>query len=413
MEEEPLKGPLNSLFSWRILSRQNVRAILIGLFSLFHAFSWGSTDIRVRLFSSQKLQRIEIKAYEGEFVLMALRGEEVVDTVCDLFAADHSIEIKRQSNKLNVYERGLGLGSFDRLQVWFSDSLDIQQLLVKDKERIYRGKLDVWSSGGELLVINEVELEEYVAGVVESEGGHILSLPYFKAQAVLARTFAVKNWNKHSSYGYNLKDDVTSQVYHHMAYLRHSDQIRLAVQQTRDSILLDNECEPILAAFHANSGGQTANSEDAWLSEISYLRSRPDPHSLEGPSAKWEKRISQREFLNYLAKKFNTAPDDILLRKAILNLPREERLADIVYKERRVRLKDVRKAFKLRSAYFSVKEDGNDFILLGRGFGHGVGMSQDGAMVMAGKGFDYKDILYFYFSRVELDQLRFYPHLVD
>src|SRR5690606_2725872 len=140
-------------------------------------------------------------------------------------------------------------------------------------ERMYEGVLEIRVHEGNLLLIGEVGLPSYIAGVVESEGGHSPQFEYFKAQAVIARTWLLRNWDKHIEKGYNVTDDVSSQAYYSMAYLQYSDLIRDAVKETGDSVLVDTSGKAILAVYHANSGGITSNSEDVWLEELDYLRS--------------------------------------------------------------------------------------------------------------------------------------------
>jgi stage II sporulation protein D len=78
-----------------------------------------------------------------------------------------------------------------------------------------------------------------------------------------------------------------------------------------------------------------------------------------------------------------------------------------VWEGKRVNLKEVRSRFNLRSTYFSIKESGEDLLLTGRGYGHGVGLSQDGAIRMDELGHDFKEILQFYYREVEFEHLRY------
>lgn len=381
--------------------------LLIFFLFLFSTVRGEEKHIRVKLFSTSKFQKASINAIEGKYYLLAFRKDgSSIDTIVDLGHQWQNFEFLRKGKSIHVSGSGNRLGPFERIRLLPApnDSC-IFGIKVNGKQREYTGRIDAWIQESKLLIVNEVPIEEYVAGVVESEGGHVPSFEYFKAQAILARTFALKNWEKHSSYGYNLKDDVTSQVYFHRAKNKYSDMILEAVDLTRDTVLVDIECDPILAVFHANSGGHTAPSEDAWRTRISYLRGRPDPYSLEGPSARWEKRILKKDMLSYLSSKSNLPSNDIRLTKALLNIPEGKRMGSLTLGDSKLKTRDIRTKFKLRSAYFSVQEDGEYFILKGRGFGHGVGMSQDGAMVMASEGYGYRAILSFYFIDIEFDTL--------
>ena len=368
-------------------------------------------DIRVRLFSHTEIKHLRLGNHFGSFSLLAANPEgEVIDTVFDLYDATQqaALEIAVGPYGLELRSGEQLIGRFHRLLLLPAFDTAVFQVRASGQHRIYRGRLDIWPRDEQLFVVNEVEIEEYVAGVVESEGGHIPSYEYFKAQAILARTFAIRNWRKHGAQGYNLKDDVSSQVYHHMAYLQNAPNIRTAVAQTLDTIVVDADCTPIQALFHANSGGETAPSEDAWQTKISYLRGKQDPFSLKGPSARWEKRIGQKQMLDYLRRAFGSEVSDMVLKKALLNLPAHSRVGTLIVADKKLKMREIRNAFQLRSAFFSVEESGEEFILKGRGFGHGVGLAQDGAMEMAKQGYCYQDILYFYYTGIELDQLSAY-----
>ena len=331
---------------------------------------------------------------------------EIIDTVVDLLSSKSTaVLIEAKGSKIQLKKGESPLGLYHRLFINAEDSLSIVSIKANKPERFYKGHLELWAKDGELILVNVVNIEEYVAGVVESEGGHLPAYEYFKAQGVLARTFAMKNLEKHIKEGYNLKDDVSSQVYHSMARHRHSENIRSAVFETRDSVLVDLNCVPILAAFHANSGGQTANSEEAWLTPVPYLRSKEDSFSLKGPSAKWEKRISKKDFYSYFASQMGLNSQDLELQKAILNISYTKRLSTFKCKGKSLPLKNVRRHFNLRSTFFKVEESGNELILRGKGYGHGVGMSQDGAIIMSDYGYCYKEILYFYYSQVDLEEI--------
>ena len=95
--------------------------------------------------------------------------------------------------------------------------------------------------------------------------------------------------------------------------------------------------------------------------------------------------------------------NDLSLQKSILNFTQPSRKAYFEYKGRRLKLTKVRRQFNLRSTYFTVSESGNNVVLRGRGYGHGVGLSQDGAIEMSRRGYSYRQILGFYFDGVELE----------
>lgn len=368
----------------------------------------GATDIKVRLFSDISISNATLLPDSGNYYLIALDSDmQPIDTVLDIFDEEEhkTLNFTQRGSSVSAYRGDFPAGSYHGLLVRTKQPFAEFQIRAGGKHRIYQGDLQVRVFEGALQVVNIVDLEQYVAGVVESEGGHILSPEYFKAQAVLARTFALKNWDKHADEGYNLKDDVTSQVYFSKARHQYSSEILEAVKATRDTIVVTYRCDPILGVFHANSGGYCTNADDVWLKEVDYLKQRVDTFSIGVGSYLWERRINKNDFYNYYARKLGVA-NDAFLRKAILNFKQPPRQAYFEYKGRSLKLTHVRKAFNLRSTFFSVEEVGNQVILNGRGYGHGVGLSQDGAMEMARRGYNYHQIINYYYDGVELENVK-------
>ena len=126
---------------------------------------------------------------------------------------------------------------------------------------------------------------------------------------------------------------------------------------------------------------------------LTILRSIHDPYSIHGYNYEWEKTINKKSWLNYLNKKFQFPIDNRVAVNSACNFKQEIRhkyLIDWMY---RIPLTQVRKDWKLKSTYFSIFDNGNDQLTLkGKGFGHGVGLSQEGAMKMIDLGYDFRRI---------------------
>jgi stage II sporulation protein D len=173
----------------------------------------------------------------------------------------------------------------------------------------------------------------------------------------------------------------------------------MATSQTAGQVIIDGSGKMISAAFHSNSGGQTMNSEDVWTLPTPYLKSVVDTFSLNGRNAKWEKRMPAAEWLNFLKNTYNYPVNDSIMKQQALNFKQEKRL---VYFPGDIHLKDIRRDLKLKSTFFSVSHVGNEVVLEGRGFGHGVGMSQEGAIRMIQLGYSYEDVINFYYQNVKI-----------
>lgn len=366
-----------------------------------------AVDLRVRLYSAESVKETIITTDSIDFSLLALNEEgEIIDTIYDVFAKDslRTFYINSLESGLRLKRGGQDLGIYQQIRFQGLDSLQQFRVSANRKERAYYGDIEIDHRNSQLYLINHVNLELYVAGVVESEAGHVAELEFYKAQAVLARTFALKNLSKHIKEGYNLKDDVSSQVYHSRAHYTNKKIIEEAVALTRDTILVSIDCEPILSVFHANSGGFTVNSEDVWLRPIDYLKAAEDSFSVGVGSYRWTKEISKDRYFSYYAKMLGLK-NDADLQKAVLNLHRVKRESHFRYAGKSLKLTKVRNDFKLKSTYFKAELKDDKVILRGFGFGHGVGMSQDGAIEMSKRGYNYREILNFYFQAVELESL--------
>lgn len=367
-----------------------------------------AVELKIRLFSTLNLTQATVIPDSGDYFLIALDRElRPVDTIIGLYepAGNKVLHFLKNGEDIKATHGDFGLGRYHGLYISSKDQHKEFRIQAAGKERVYRGDLRIRLFKGYLQIVNLVDIENYVAGVVESEGGHLNNPEYFKAQAVLARTFALKNLEKHSSEGYNLKDDVTSQVYFSRPRYKHAEAILEAVKATEDTIVVTDDCEPILGVFHANSGGVCTNSEDVWLQPVEYLRSRVDSFSVGVGSYTWEREMEADEFYGYFARSLGLK-DDAFLRKAVLNLRHSPRQAYFEYKGKKLKLTRVRHRFKLRSTFFEVYEHPDSKITLkGRGYGHGVGLSQDGAMEMARRGYTYREIIDFYYAGVELESI--------
>jgi len=307
--------------------------------------------------------------------------------------------------RVKTPEKDLGKFKTVELLTGNSDSyFRLYSILPNGIERVYDDNLLVTSERSGLRIINQVGLEKYVAGVVEAETGKEKHIEFYKAQAIISRSYALNNINRYLRKGYNLNDLVDCQVYHGRA--RWEPLILEAVNDTKGKVLVDSEMDLITAAFHSNSGGETVSSEVVWSGSLSYLSKREDTFSLDGEHATWERRIGKKKWLDYLTEKYGFDSSDRLLREMAVNYEQENRhvfFLDPIFK---IPLKEIRADWSLNSTFFSIQPLGTDSLLLnGRGFGHGTGLSQEGAMRMAELGFSYVDILHFYYDDVHIIHL--------
>lgn len=271
---------------------------------------------------------------------------------------------------------------------------------TKYPERTYPGALEVTLAGGKIALTNNAPLEAYTAGVVQAEAGKEHHAEYYKLQSVSCRTYGLRNNRKHAAEGFDLCDAVHCQAYHGSCK---QDSIWLAVEATKGLVMVDPDIKMIHALFHSNCGGETMNAEDLWSKREPYLRSTADNYCRAAPHATWTKTLSKSEWLGYLERKFKVK--DPKKQASLLNYEpacRDLYLANVTPL---IPLKSVREDLKLNSTWFSIKTTGDKVLLEGHGYGHGVGMCQEGSMRMAREGYSYLDILHHYYRDVHLVDL--------
>ncbi len=323
-----------------------------------------------------------------------------------------SVEIKVSGNKLSLIQGVQPLGVYDT--IWVEESLPNHSFRIqglgpkKLKERKYKNNLQITIDEDNMLkVINMVSMPNYLAGVIESEGGGGRHLEYYKVQATLSRTYLLSHLRKHVKEGFQLCDQVHCQAYHNM--LIYTPSIIEAVKATKNIVMIDERFKLANGFFFANCGGQTSESDFVWNNAISYCRSVVDTFCIHTRQATWVKRIPKKDWEAYLVKEFAYPIQDTIFRNYLYYFKQEHRHAFYQIPQLGIPLRDLRYHFKLRSTWFDCHLEGNEVVLNGRGFGHGVGLCQEGAMNMAKKQYSYIQILQFYFSKVGL--IDYYDYL--
>lgn len=286
----------------------------------------------------------------------------------------------------------------------------------------FRGELQVRRDGDGMTVINALGLDEYVMGVREVPG--MWPMEALKAQAVAARTYAL--WEKRrghwQQFGYDICGSTACQVYTG-AETEAGERGRRwveAVLATSGEVLL-HEGEPALARYHASSGGQTLDNEFVYPSAgpRPYLEGVVDEADEVSPLHRWTVRFTRAELEEILRAAIGLAGtlDDVVSDQnarevTIRTLGGEHTMATPTFRREvsdiaprmfpqrfpALREDGERMPMTLPSSRFDVVKTEDGFELRGGGYGHGVGMSQWGAMGRAERGDDYREILAAYYS---------------
>ena len=366
----------------------------------FSSFFVPAEYVYIRVFAHLKLSEFETMMSPEVYRLMA-DGNTV-----ELNASEFNFRFRLKNDSVEVLQGKKNLGTYAYVKFYTEDPLNefkIKLLQPVRPLRTYQGNVSFSVLDGSIRAVNEILLDNYIAGVTEAEAGSRSSLEFYKVQAILARTFALAHITKHVEEGFSLCDQVHCQAY--FGKPRES-RIFSAIEATKNKVVVDENLNLIVAAFHSNSGGQTANSEDVWGSKTSYLKSVPDSFSMTMPNARWKRKMLTDDWLSYLKLKHNYPVDDSAAREEALNFRQDERKIFLEMYECRVPLKTVRLDLQLKSTFFTIRPLGKDSVLFsGRGYGHGLGMCQEGAMSMGKKGYSYEQILEFYYQSILLIDL--------
>lgn len=306
-----------------------------------------------------------------------------------------------------------------------TEGIQISSVQREQGAPIYRGSIKITKKPEGFLVVNTLPLEMYLEAVVPSEMPSSYPLEALKAQAVCARTYAWKQLKekKLEAYGADVDDSVNFQVYNNIGLEESTTQ---AVEETKGRILSQNG-KPIEAYYFSTSAGVTSTDE-IWGAENAapYLKSVDCGFDSEEPWRTWETEVS-REVIEQRAQRIEGCEGRLTGLEVTgksesgaatkLRVHTEGGDGEVVNEyEIRSFLAPDKEIFAgkekekkkggslLPSAYFSLEETEDGFLICGGGYGHGVGMSQAAAGTMAEEGYTWEEILLYFFRDVEISQ---------
>lgn len=273
--------------------------------------------------------------------------------------------------------------------------------------RRYRGAIEILERSEGIRVVNEVPLEAYVAGTLLGEVGADWGAAVLEAQAVATRSYALHRRAHAADRGardFDVESGTLGQVY--LGMDGESPVTWGAVDATRGEVLTFGG-EAILAAFHGTSGGWTASAAEVWGEPVSYLVSQPVAGEEASPDTYWRETVSAGDLASALAAAGR--PVGRVRSVEVANRTASGRCAAVRIEGSRAAVEISGEALRrllgesrIRSTLFAVRASPDGFAFVGSGRGHGVGMSQWGARVMAERGADYRAILRHFYPGAEL-----------
>ncbi len=269
----------------------------------------------------------------------------------------------------------------------------------------------------------EIPLEDYVIGAVMAEMPASYHKEALKAQAVAARTYAIRQREKQKIapdellMGADISNDSTkyqayftpeqAKSFYGESYDTCLDIVASAVRETEGEVLF-YDGEPIVAAFHSTSGGRTESAAVVWGSEIEYLVPVDCSDDEQSPAYHGEKVFSDEELCGIISAKYPDAdfsgePDDWII---IGDRSSSGTVTELSAGGEIISGTAFRSLLGLKSANFDIEHSDGQFTVTTKGNGHGVGMSQYGANAMANDGADYKEILMHFYTGAELGSMQ-------
>ncbi len=330
----------------------------------------------------------------------------------------NSIKIGSSTNAIVKDGAGKQLGQLNPMSalaaqlngnnISISDRVGAAELIIEPQgngyvwigDRWYRGKTRLIRQNDGITAINNVDLEQYLYSVVGAEAVSSWPMEALKAQAVAARSYALYKRNTESNGIYDVDTTIGTQVYKGLD--SEYTTTHQAVDSTLGQIMTYNN-QVILAAFHSSSGGYTENVEDIWTSPLPYLRGVVD-YDQQSPVFEWQQVIPVDKIRSLVAgvgKISGLQPEKMTPRGRVITMKvTGDRGTTTVSGQ------DLRNALDLRSTLFRVATDGDNLRIKGRGFGHGLGLSQWGAYYLAQQGVNYHQILAHYYQSANLIKLK-------
>jgi stage II sporulation protein D len=353
-----------------------MRAFFLFVIALFSipAYAFGSETIRVAIADNQK--KVSLQSVSG----LIAAGEPT----------------RRSSTLLTFSTTSIG-----RRPVRFRSAGEV----IRVNGRGYRGWVEIRKKGnGLLLVVNELDIEDYLQGVIGAEIPPDWEYEALKAQAVASRTYAVYQKQTAGNRPYHILATVDSQVYSGNRG-EHPQTIR-AVRETR-GVVITYRGEIIPAFYHSSCGGHTENAAELWGIDEPYLKGVDCECQEISKYGLWEKRVPLSQVVSTLRKQGYRLHD--VLDMGIGSITPAGRVKEVVVTHSggkvMVPAENLRAAIgntQIPSVFFELELSEGEAVFSGRGRGHGVGLCQWGAEEMALRGYDYEAILAHYYPGTSL-----------
>ncbi|MDR3275461.1 MAG: SpoIID/LytB domain-containing protein [Endomicrobium sp.] len=322
-------------------------------------------------------------------------------------ALNKKLKLSKGTVKVSYTEKGIYA---DKYLLALPVKIEPSNGIIFAESKPYKGYLTVKKSGDKLNVINVLNIEDYLKGVLPKEVDADWKVEALKAQGVISRTYTISNLNKHSAQGFDLCSTTHCQVYGGAGV--EVDACNKAVLATK-SEFLTYKGKFANTVFHANCGGHTENPQYIWnWKDIPpYLKGVKCDYCKDAPYTSWE-QVLDESFIRKKLSNNNIGKIKKIKVKGKTAAGSAKEL-EILHSRGKLTLNAYQfrlavDAWQIKSHFFnSIKKDGDKFYFKGGGWGHKVGLCQWGAKVMAEKGKNYKNILYYFYPGTKITRLTY------
>jgi len=255
--------------------------------------------------------------------------------------------------------------------------------------------------------IEKIPLEQYLIGVLAGEMPVSYEIEALKAQAVAARTYTLRKIETNKNQEYDLQDTTNDQVYLDQEYLKefwkqnfekNTQKIKQAITETSGEYLT-YDGQIIQAFFFSTSSGKTENCKDVFGSDLPYLVSVSSSWDTSSPSYIGKQTFTLEEFYSKLEQPYNENLNIEIIRNETNSIN------TININGINIKGTDFRHKLGLKSTNIEITENNREVIIESKGYGHGVGMSQYGALELARQGYKYDEILKYYYQGIEFKKI--------
>ncbi len=308
-------------------------------------------------------------------------------------------------SRVRLLDKGIlmGLDVYAAKRILIEPSHDATIVLNNHR---FRGKiLIIRTEKNRLTVVNNINIEDYIKGVLYHEVSHYWPMEALKAQAVATRTYALYSMGGSGSKDYDMTNDIYSQVYGG----RESERYRtgLAVDRTQGEVVAFNN-KYLSTYFHATCAGMTEDAKELWNINLAPLKGVSCSFCQDSPHMRWKRNFRLKDLQDKLINRGFTI--GAIKEIAVVDRNRSDRINMLKITDREgheilINGKDFREVLGpnvLKSNNYEISMQGYYVDFIGKGWGHGVGMCQWGARGMANGQFNYKQIINYYYPHAAI-----------